>query len=239
MITAIILAAMSVTLSLPADPIGSPNADPILDRKPLPPPPRFTELFTKGSNEGDWSWGGGFQSIQAKGGNTKWYLRTEDNDTFAPQVATAFGIESEFTGNFREKRIFCVGADFITERVDFSAAERPMSLLLTSDPGTPDDPLDDCTVYSVGAAFAPEPGDGWRHYEFFLPPPFAPHVLPSGWSVLEGCTEPTPDDAWNRVLQDVDEVRFFYGDPTYFFIFQNFTVGVDNIFAEVFSQNPR
>ena len=228
MLTAIVIAAMSATLSVPAERI---SVEPTIGKKPVHDVgPSFVEGFTKGSNVGGWSWGGGFQSIPSKGGNGKDYLRTHNNDTFAPQVATAFGVESEFTGNYRAKFIQEVGADFITERVDFSAAERPVSILLTSDPGTPDDPSDDCTAYFVGAAFAPEPGDGWRSYSFGIP--FFSLALPAGWNLLEGCTEATPDDAWNRIIQDVDELRFFYGDPANFFIFQNFTVGVDNIRVE-------
>jgi len=233
MLAAIVIAAMSATLSVPADPIAVP-ADPGIAIRKFKPQ-IFTEAFSKGTNEGGWSWDGGIVSIQ-KGGNPQWYLRTADDLTNAPQVATAFGIDSEFTGNYRAKGVFRMGADFITERVDDSAAGLPISLFLTSDPGTPDDPSDDCTIYSVGAAFAPVPGEGWRHYEFTLAPPYY-QVLPGNWQVLEGCNEPTPDAAWNRVVQDVDQARFFYGDPTYFFEFQNFTVGVDNIFWLKFSED--
>ncbi|HEX4825108.1 MAG TPA: hypothetical protein VFV19_12450 [Candidatus Polarisedimenticolaceae bacterium] len=233
MLTAILFAAMSATLSVPADSIARP-ADPVIAARKFKPQ-IFTEEFTGGSNEGGWSWDGGFPSIPQKGGNPKWYLRTHNDDTYAPQVATAFGIDSEFTGNYRAKGVFRMGADFLTERVDFSAADRPISLLLTSDPGTPDDPSDDCTIYTVGTAFAPVPGEGWRHYEFTLDRPDS-HVLPGNWQVLD-CNEPTPDAAWNRVFEDVDQAKFFYGDPTYFFEFQNFTVGVDNIFWLKFSED--
>ena len=229
MITALILAAMSATLSVPGEPIQP--MEPIIAKRPVHDVnPVFVEGFTKGSNEGSWSWDSGFQSMPSKGGNTKNYLRTHNADTYAPQVATAMGIDSRFTGNYRSKFVLSVGADFITERVDFSAAERPISILLTSDPGTPDDPFDDCTVYTVGANFAPEPGDGWRHYELGIA--FYSTVLPEGWFVVEGCSEATPDAAWNRVIEDVDQLKFFYGDPATFFIFQNFTVGVDNISIE-------
>lgn len=186
----------------------------------------FTETFSRATNEGQWTWNGGQQTFPAKGGNKGPYLLTRFDDTFAPQAATAFGVASEFTGDYRGAHVVGVGGDFITTRVDFSAAERPLSLLLTSDPGTPDDPLDDCTVYLLGSSFAPEPGQGWLSYAFDVPSDSA--TLPAGWGVLEGCPEATPDAAWNRTIQDVDELKFFYGDPTFFFIFQNFTVGIDN-----------
>ena len=52
--------------------------------------------------------------------------------------------------------------------------------------------------------------------------------LPASWGVLEGCPELDPDAAWNQVIQDVDQVTFFYGDPTFFFIFQAWSTGIDN-----------
>ena len=226
MIAAIAVACMTATLS------NQPAPDPGRVKGHLPV--TFTETFFKGTNEGGWTWNGGLVALATKGGNKSWYLRASGDDTFAPQVATAFGIDSQFTGNYRDKTISVVGADFVTERVDFSAAERPISVLLTSDPDTPDDPLDDCTVYFIGADFAPEPGDGWRTYRFGIDTTSS--VLPPGWGVLEGCPEATPDLAWNRVIEDVDELRFFYGDPTNFFIFQQFTIGADNMFVQHLSR---
>jgi len=225
MIATIAIACLSATLSAPPGFEAGP-----VQRDPAE---SFVETFFKGSNEGGWSWNGGFQALWSKGGNKSWYLRTHAVDTFAPQAFTEFGVDSEFTGNYRAKRIAILGADFITERVDFSAAERPVSILLTSDQGTPEDPFDDCTAYYVGASFAPEPGEGWRSYQFGIDP-FS-QVLPPGWNLLEGCTEPTPDDAWNRIIQDVDQLRFFYGDPANFFIFQLFTVGIDNVYVVHFT----
>lgn len=219
MIRSIALAGLSIALA------GTAAAAP----EPDGPPRRsttFTETFFKGGNEGQWSWNGGFRIIPTKGGNKGAYLLARRNDTFAPQAATGFGVASEFTGDYRAKQVVSLGADFITFRVDFSAEERPLSVLLTSDPGTPDDPFDDCTAYFVGATFAPVPGEDWRSYAFDIPSGDA--ALPAGWGILEGCTEATPDAAWNRVIQDVDELKFFYGDPTFFFIFQMFDTGMDN-----------
>jgi hypothetical protein len=221
MFATIILGCLTVArLSAPAEPAVEAS---VHDRPVL-----FVESFSRGINGTGWTWNGGLTALQLRGGNPQWYLRAHANDTFAPQAFTERGVASPFTGNYRARNVAAVGADFLTERVDFSAAERPLSLLLTSDPETPDDFSDDCTAYFLGTQFAPEPGEGWRSYAFDIDATSL--VLPPGWGVLEGCTEPTPDAAWNRVIQDVDELRFFYGDPTFFFIFQLFTTGIDNIF---------
>jgi hypothetical protein len=50
--------------------------------------------------------------------------------------------------------------------------------------------------------------------------------MPPGWNVLN-CTG-TADAAWNTVITDVDRVIWFYGDPTFFYIFDIWDVGMDN-----------
>ncbi|HZN54594.1 MAG TPA: hypothetical protein VFB67_04670 [Candidatus Polarisedimenticolaceae bacterium] len=185
----------------------------------------FTEDFSKDSNEGGWTVGGAEFHFR-NGGNKGAYIESRNNDTFAPQPRTTTGSGSQFTGNYASRQVIGLGVDLETIRVDFSAAERPLSVLLISDPDTPEDPFDDCTAYLLGTEFAPEPGQGWRSYAFTVPSDSA--TLPEGWGILEGCPEATPDDAWTRVIHDVDELRYFFGDPTFFFIFQQWTTGLDN-----------
>lgn len=216
--------ALTAAISLGVKPQPSPAAPP--DEGRARRTTTFTETFGNQGNEGQWSWNGGFPLALPKGGNRGWFLQTRFNDTYAPQAATALGIDSEFTGDYRATRVVSVGADFETLRVDITADERPLSVLLISDPGTPDDPSDDCTAYFVGSKLAPTPADGWQSYAFDVPADAT--ALPAGWGILEGCPEATPDAAWNRTIQDVDRLEFFYGDPTFFFIFQNFDTGLDN-----------
>jgi hypothetical protein len=110
--------------------------------------------------------------------------------------------------------------------VDFSAAGRPLTLMLVSDAGTPGNGNDDWAAYLIGPQNVPEPGDGWVTFSF--PVPSQSPTLPPGWQTIElGPNSPPPD--WNDLITDVDQVRFFYGDPTFVFIFQVWDVGLDNV----------
>ena len=64
-----------------------------------------------------------------------------------------------------------------------------------------------------------------RGYRFRVPS--ESQTLPRGWNVLF-CGELGSDAAWNRVIEDVDELRFHVGDPQLFFIFQVWDIGMDN-----------
>jgi len=182
-----------------------------------------TESFKHGSNEGGWFLAG-FDGLSLRGGNPGSFLAVRGLDTYAPQPRTTE--PSTYTGDYRATRVVALGVDVIVNKVDFSAEGRPLSLLLTSDPGTPDDPADDCTAYLVGTREIPLPGEGWAEFDFEVPSQSP--TLPAGWGILEGCPEPDADAAWNRVIVDVDGVTYFYGDPTMFFIFQNWATGIDN-----------
>jgi len=186
----------------------------------------FTETFEGGHNTGGWSLGNPFlEAIDSTGGNPGAYLHFPDLDTFAPQPTTTEA-GSVFTGNYRAQGVSQVGIDLVLFRVDFTSADRPLSLLLTSGTDTPDDFTDDCTVYYIGTKASPSPNGNWRGYKFKIPSDST--TLPRGWSMLENCGDIDGDAAWNRVIQDVDELRFFVGDPTLFFIFQVWDFGMDN-----------
>jgi hypothetical protein len=91
--------------------------------------------------------------------------------------------------------------------------------------GTPDDALDDCGVSRVGGHPAPMPVPAWQTYRFGFPSEST--TLPQGRAV-QGCPGLTEDEAWNRVITRVDQLRFFTGDPDLFFIFQVWDIGLDN-----------
>ncbi len=194
----------------------------------------FRETFDSAGNTGRWSFFGNpdnpVEVIETSGGNPGAFLHSTCTglaclDTFAPQLRTELGTDSVFTGDYRAKRVTRLGVDLAIFDVDFSTGGRPLTLMLTRDPGTPVDPSDDVIVYLLGPKNIPDPDGQWKSYHFRVPSQSA--GLPAGWLVLQGTGD---DDAdWNAVMTDVDQASFFFGDPTFFFIFQQWELGVDNV----------
>ena len=185
----------------------------------------FTENFENGNNTGGWTFGNpALEILEPTGGNPGAYLHFPFLDTFAPRAGTAHP-GSPFTGNYRAQGVFEVGIDLVLFHVDFTSRERPLAVLLHSDAGTRTDLTDDCTVSFLGNKNAPMPNGAWRSYRFRIPAQSA--GLPAGWKVLE-CAGRGAADAWNLVIQDVDEMSFHVGDPELFFIFQVWDIGMDN-----------
>lgn len=226
------LALLSVFLS------GSnPSCDDPCEDCPTPPVPLFVETFSDGGNEGAWGFGG-HGVIEPSGGDPGAFLHDADLDTFAPRARTQWQKTSLFTGPYREQGVVGLAASFQIFAVTQTVAERPMSLMLVSDPDTPDDASDDTFLYYVGPDNIPSPGAGWMPYQFEVPShsptlPF-PHSQTEGepgWGVSQGdlFTPATdPDAAWNTVMEDVDQVIFWFHDPRYFAILQGWSVGMDN-----------
>lgn len=180
----------------------------------------FNEGFDAGSNVGGWTIGPPMTNPQSGGNPGAW--RNGSVDTFAPQVRTS-GAGSIFHGNWRGKGVRSVGIDLLTISTQFPA-DRELTLMLSNDSGTPGNTSDDCVVYFLGTRRVPQPGAGWRTFDFAVESDAL--GMPQGWLPFGACTD--PDTAWNTVMTDVDEVRFFYGDPTFFFIFDIWNVGIDN-----------
>ncbi len=197
----------------------------------------FSETFAGGGNEGAWSLSGR-GVIEADGGHPGDFLHVPSLDTFAPWGETRWGVESLFTGNYRAQDVIALAADFRTFSVSSTTAERPMSVMLVSDPGTPQDPTDDLLVFYVGRENIPASGKGWRDYEFEIPSdsktlPFPRSEVDGepGWVAAQGevfIPAPDPDAAWNAVIEDVDQVIFWFHDPRFFAIIQRWDVGMDN-----------
>lgn len=188
--------------------------------------PTVTTTFNEGFNAPGWHYGGPGDAVVPSGGNPHWYLRSAGIDTFAPQPRSGVGVQSEWTGNYRARNVQRIGVDLATFAVDFSAGGRPLSLILVSDNATPADPDDDWGAYLVGAENIPVPGEGWKTFVFDIP--VRETALPGAWRTIQfGPGSPANPD-WNALLQNVSQVRFFYGDPDFFFIFQMWTVGLDN-----------
>ncbi|MCH8805900.1 MAG: hypothetical protein IH986_07410 [Planctomycetes bacterium] len=185
-----------------------------------------TETFEQGTNPAGWTFGTGNERIEPNGGNPGRYLHDPVIDTFAPRPRTGFGTPSVFVGDYRTRQVTRVGIDLITHRVDFSAAGRPLSVILISDNGTPNDFLDDWGAYHIGPRNVPLVGEGWLSYSFDIPAQ-AP-TLPVGWNIILFGPNSPPNPDWNDVITDVAQLQYFYGDPTRFFIFQVWNLGLDN-----------
>jgi hypothetical protein len=184
----------------------------------------FTETFDGGSNQGGWTFGAD-STIVTTGGNPGAHVRARNLDTFAPQPRTTRS-DSPFTGDYRERRVTGIGVDLITYDTQFPSGGRPLTLMLISTNGTPGNFNDDWAAYYMHASEVPLEGQGWRSFAFDVPSQAT--SLPPGWATLAfGPNSPANPD-WNQVITQVDELRFFYGNPEFFFIFQVWDVGLDN-----------
>ena len=173
----------------------------------------YIETFTGGVNLGGWTFGAN-SMVQASGGNPGSWVHTTNLDTFAPQLHTT-GTGGPFAGDWRAMGIHSVGVDLITISTQF-AFDRECTLMLSNGPQT---------VYFLGSAnHVPQAGTGWKSFEFVLDP--SSTTMPPGWAVFD---VGDPDATWNAVITNVKSVNFFYGDPTFFFIFDIWNVGADNI----------
>ncbi len=170
------------------------------------------DSFAGGVNLGGWTCIPGADVIQSTGGNPGEHLRNDFYDTFAPMPRTTGS--SVFTGDWRTGGVTGFGIDLRTYSTQFQF-QREASLVLSSG---------SCQVYWLGTSFVPQPNQGWRSIDFTIDA--ASTTLPPGWAVLNGCG--SDDATWNAVITDVREVLVFYGDPTFFFIFDVWDIGIDN-----------
>jgi len=191
----------------------------------------YVDSFEGGVNAGGWTYFAPSQTIETDGGNPGAYLHAWELDTIAPQPRTQGG--SIFTGDYRAAGVTAIGVDLRTFAVDFSAEGRPLTLMLYSDNGTPGDPDDDWAAYTMGPNI-PLPDQGWIEYDFAVPSDEA--SLPAGWATIALGPDSPVDMDWNAVITDVAQAGFFYGDPTMFFIFQMWNVGLDN--ARITTEGP-
>jgi hypothetical protein len=199
------------------------------------------ETFSGGSEAG-WGFDCATDFVASTGGNPDAFLRIQELDTFAPWGRTCSSALAPYNGDYREKGVAAVSADFKTFSVSLTTEERPLSLVLVHHSGTPADTSDDLYVYYVGEANIPSPGiqnrGGWVHFQFdvpssspILPRPRSPGDGAPGWVAAVGeVFNPAadPDAVWNTVIQNVDQVIFWWHDPRYFSILQSWDIGMDN-----------
>ncbi len=171
---------------------------------------------------------GTLDAIVADGGNPGAYLRNTQFDSAVPTPSYVGPLPSPFFGNYRAANVSSLGLDVIVYAASVGVDnKRPISLVLTSDMGTPSDPTDDCDAYVVGTRNVPRPGTMWRSFDFKIPS--SETLLPRGWVIRGGCAGLTGNDAWNAVITNVTHVSFPFADPNTLWYFQVWDLGIDNV----------
>jgi len=185
----------------------------------------FVETFV-GAPVGYWTFLASNEAVEATGGNPGPYLHAWNMDTFMPQCITTPGIESVFVGNYRERMVTAVGVDVTIIDVDWpDLSDRPLTLALVDDGGTPMYPFDDWAALSRGPNI-PDEGAGWASYDYDIP--YDSPDLPAGWTIKRFGGEAPEDPDWNDLITNVSYIGFAFGDPDFFYIYQMWDVGVDN-----------
>ena len=182
---------------------------------PLAQAQSITEGFDGGQNEAGWTWGAACESVIASGGNPGAFLTQECLDTFACQPRTT-NPNSLFCGNWRTKGASQFSVDLITHSTQF-IFQRELHLILKSGPL-------EITLGHGDPDSVPQVSVGWKTLSFDVNS--QSQVMPPSWRVLSGTGD--PNLIWNSVIENVTEVQLFYGDPDFFFIFDQWYTGMDN-----------
>jgi hypothetical protein len=193
----------------------------------------FIDTFEGGANQAGWSFIQGADVLESSGGNPGWWLHQPVYDTFAPILNSAWGNATPFAGDYRAANVTRIRFDAQTIHLDFGDGSGfEMVLLLRNTHGTPNDFDDDDFAYFVGPNI-PLVGQGWVHYDFDIPSQSNDPVPPGwhgGWS--GDCENFRPGVTWANVMSNVDRVEFWWLNPCFFAIFQQWNVGADNVAIE-------
>ena len=202
----------------------------------------YIETFDSRRNVGRWS----FQTtnkpvFEESGGNPGGYLHDDYVVSFAPHPGTEIGVESVFTGNYREKKVASLGVDLRCHDYDYDITSRFLTLILMNDNGTPQNLDDDWGAYVIGdvnlpskyVAWKAETGTldnepGWVNYDFAIHS--QTNGLPEGWTFMRWTLGggDMPGGSWAELMADVSYIQYYYGDPELVYILQNFDLGLDN-----------
>ena len=165
--------------------------------------------------------------IDPAGGHPGSFLHNPQTDSAVPQPIYVGPPGTPFLGNYQAAGVVSLGIDVNIYSASIAVERtRPLSLVLTSDMGTPDDPSDDCDAYTVGAKL-PQPGSGWKSFSFKVPS--GRPTLPSGWVIRGACAGLSQDDAWKAVITNVTRVVFPFADPDTLWYFQIWDIGLDSV----------
>jgi len=181
--------------------------------------------FEGGVNEGGWTYNPG-DVIEAAGGNPGGWWHQPVADTFGPIIVSQ---AKSLAGDWRAANASEVSFDAILNDIDFgTGAGFQMTLLLRDTHGTASI-ADDDFAYFVGANI-PLKGAGWSSFSFPVPSQDT-SALPAGWTGghTGDSTSFAPGVDWNDVITSVDRVEIWWIDPSFFAIFQQWNIGLDNV----------
>ncbi len=194
--------------------------------------------FEGGANPNGWTFGVWTPDVmEPSGGNPGGWLHNPGVDSFAPILTSPSSGAGGFHGDYRAMGVTGISIDARTDAAAFGAGGRNFSMVLRDTKGTLSQ-ADDDYAYYVGS-LVPQPGQGWVHYNFPIPSA-STDAVPSGWKGgwagdLENFR---PGVDWNDVIQNVDRVEFWWLDPAFVALFQQWDVGVDNITLQTGALTP-
>lgn len=204
------------------------------------PPTAFVEDFESRRNVGGWSFYTTHKpTFEDEGGNTDGYLHDNHVSSFAPAAGTAVGVESIFTGDYREQKVTSLGIDLRCIDYEYDITSRYLTLILMNDNGTPEDVEDDWGAYIIGDTKLPSKYVAWLSSTIINQPGWVPYdfeinsqttELPEGWTFFRvyQMGGEMPAGSWTRLMQNVSYVQFYFGDPELYYILQHFDLGMDN-----------
>lgn len=183
----------------------------------------FNEDFKNGSNEAGWTFGSD-PIIVDEPGSSKTYLEldTFPSGAWAPIVQTS-NSQSVFLGNYRDKKVTQLAAEvkWFDKYFRFPEDDRPLAVALIHD---------NFAAVKLSSAPLSSAVNTWFNFEFEIPTSYD-DLKSTGWKVFnwpETAVE-EDDSHFEEILQDVQQVKFFYADPARVYLILNFQVGITNI----------
>jgi hypothetical protein len=181
--------------------------------------------FDGGVNNGGWNYNPG-DTILPTGGNPGAWLHQSTADTFAPIFRST---SKDLDGDWRAAGIDRISFDAILNGMNFgNGSGFAMSILLRDTKGS-SGVSDDDYAYFVGPNI-PLLGAGWKSFIYSIPSQDT-SAVPTGWKggwVGDGA-QFRPGVDWNDVITNVDRVEIQWIDPSFFALFQQWDIGMDNI----------
>jgi len=190
------------------------------------------DSFDSPVNKGGWTYNAG-DLWEPTGGNPGGWWHQPTADTFAPIIVAT---DKSLTGDFRAKGVTRLTFDARLDGVQFGDGSGfAMSILLRDTKGTAD-ASDDDYAYTVGPNI-PLLGQGWKGFDYAIPS-LDTSAVPAGWNGgwSGDSTMFRPGVDWNDVITSVDRVEIQWIDPTFFAIFQQWNIGLDNIAVYAFGE---